>query len=284
MDRVLFFPFTTDTRRAASIYGAQSGHFEIAKKEYKYWTDVAGYGINKTMRLLWNQASVFGAGGISQMCVCAFLFRNGLFTPIGLLLQGSMCDVGELRPCKLALTSCFVLSSKLLENLLRYMTHIKVGPEGFCIMALGDQILLYRPLMQKGFHPSAYLLPPPGVIKILKISLSSILAKMWIPRQLFDRQICRDLRDRCNVGHGVEIYQVCGELVGPKGPQNIRQLAPELKRCEQIFVTNFLMRWLSFVFLTKQEGSLTSSGHPVQGIFASSVDFCGLDHAAVTAS
>ena len=86
------------------------------------------------------------------------------------------------------------------------------------------------------------------------------------------------------MGHGVEIYQVCGELVGPKGPPNIRQLAPELKRCEQIFVTNFLMRWLSFVFLTKQEGSLTSSGHPVQGIFASSVDFCGLDHAAVTAS
>jgi hypothetical protein len=31
----------------------------------------------------------------------------------------------EQGPCKLALTSCFVLSSKLLENLLRYMIHIK---------------------------------------------------------------------------------------------------------------------------------------------------------------
>lgn len=90
------------------------------------------------------------------MCVRVFLLGNGFFTPIGLLLQGSMCAAGELRPCKLALTSCFVLSSQLHENLLRYMTHIKVGPEDFCIMAPGDQILLYRPLMQKGFHQSAY--------------------------------------------------------------------------------------------------------------------------------
>lgn len=81
------------------------------------------------------------------MCVCVFILENSLFTPIGPLLQSSMCVAGELRPCKLALTSCFVLSSKLLENLLRYMTHIKIGPEGFCIMDPGDQILLYRPLM-----------------------------------------------------------------------------------------------------------------------------------------
>ena len=87
---------------------------------------------------------------------CVFIFGKGFFTPSGLLLQGSMCVAGELRPCKLALTSCFVLSSKLLENLLRYMTHIKVGPEDFCMMAPGDRILLYRPLMQKGFHQSAY--------------------------------------------------------------------------------------------------------------------------------
>lgn len=72
-----------------------------------------------------------------------------------------LCVAGELRPCKLPLTSCFVLSSKLLENLLRYMTHIKVGPECFCSMTPGDQILLYRPLMQKGFHQSAYPSPTP---------------------------------------------------------------------------------------------------------------------------
>lgn len=90
------------------------------------------------------------------MCVCVFLLGKGLFTPVGLLLQGSMCVAGELRPCKLALTSCFVLSSKLLENLLRYMTHIKVESEGFCIMVPGDRILLYSPLMQRGFHQSAY--------------------------------------------------------------------------------------------------------------------------------
>ena len=89
------------------------------------------------------------------VCVCVHICKRLVYAKWA-FVTGNVCVAGELRPCKLALTSCLVLSSKLLENLLRYMTHIKVGPEGFCMMAPGDWILLYRPLMQKGFHQSAY--------------------------------------------------------------------------------------------------------------------------------
>lgn len=93
---------------------------------------------------------------LRYVCMCVSSIWKRLIYAKWAFVTGQHVCCWELRPCKLALTSCFVLSSKLLENLLRYMTHIKGGPEGFCMMALGDRILLYRLLMQKGFHQSAY--------------------------------------------------------------------------------------------------------------------------------